>query len=258
VGRPKVRTPDGAESLADILGTQMDFLLPLFQAQDPNRDQLIADSGLSKAGFLQRAALEESLMLSRNFGGQRIREESRLRQLAIDANPLAKASQEASLESIGRRRDLSNQLLDQAEGGLEDLDGDGLPDDIQRNIEETSRASLAARGISESGAGGVLESLNLIGGREGLRQNRLMQAGAILSGAAPANTPGLGFAQPANAGLINQQSFFPGANALTGFAGTAFGAGAQNAGLEAQLGLQQQQMFMQAGASAGTAIAGGF
>ena len=267
-GASRDRQPDADATLKGILGLQEEFLLPHSMVTSPEIEKLrragkfrqagrlqdrliddrVAESGLSKAGFLAQGQMEEQLNLSNLFGSQIIREQARLRDEAINADPLARAARDSALESLQNQQRLSSQLFESAGSGLADLDNDGLPDDIQRNIEQSTRSALAARGLSESGAGGTLEALALIGGREGLRNQRLAQAQSILSGGQITSRPGLAFANPNTGGQLSPTSFFPGSGQLTAFGGGAFGGQMQAAMASAAM---QNENLQGAGAGIG-------
>lgn len=264
MGRTKVNSPDAARDLLGMLGVQEDFLVPLNLGEgDPQvqrlraagkhkrADQLaqsivdtkIRESGLSRGGFLAQSQMEEQLGLTEQFGSRLLQEQARLRNEAIEADPLARMARDNALAAMEDQRSLQADLFDQASGGLEDLDNDGLPDDIARNAESAARQSLAARGITESGSGAIVEAMSMVGARERLRSNRLSQASAILSGSPVSSGPGLMLAQPQSSGVITGMGFNPNANTLTGLAGTALGVQGNLTGMQSQFRFAENQQI---------------
>ncbi len=240
--------PSAQGSLIDAFQGQQEMFLPFnmvrtgaiggdpgdgsrFSADRMTREA-IAASGLSRAGFLQQQMLGETLGLTEEFAPRFINLQSSLRQQAIQADPLSRGLQEFALENLSDRKELTGNLFDAAGAGIEGLESGGLPSDIQRNIEQSTRQALAARGMSESGLGGTLEALNLVGGTEALRSRRLTQAQQILAGGGAASSPGLAFASPAFQGMFGPQS--GATNAAAGMVPGLMQAQFQTMGLNAQ------------------------
>lgn len=186
--------------------------------------QEILQSGL--ANELIQDVLGQELETLGKFGPQFIRQEARLREQAIESDPVLREQRAAALDALGIAR-----------SQLEDLEGGGLPADVERSILERTRTAFAARGLEASPVGATGEAVRLLGGEEAIRNQRLNSALGILSGggfgtAAPPRVPGLGF---------GPSRFLPGQE-LTGQLG---GQAAASRQLHESLGQQGFQNRMQ-------------
>jgi hypothetical protein len=196
--------------------------------------QEIMGSGM--AGDLIRDVMGQELDLLQSLGPEFIREQSRLRDLAFESDPVMREQRLAALDALGVAR-----------GQLADLEAGGLPADLERSILERTRTSQAARGIHGSPVGATAEAVRLLGGEEQLRSQRLGQAMGILSGG------GFGTAAPAPGMGPGPTRFLPGGDLMPGLQQNVMASRQQH---EAQLQQGFQNRFNMWQQGIGTAISG--
>lgn len=177
---------------------------------------------IASLGNLTRLGLQQDLLTSQQYGSQFADERRRL----MNEDPL-----------IRRLRGI-------AISGLKDVQGGGLPGDIQKSILDRVRTSQAARGFEDSPGSIAAEAAALTGGAEAFRQTRLNQAlavgnqyaapGQMLSGGIPSvsqmfnlqqNTLGLQNQQAQGDYNARMQNVQLGGQALGTIAGGLFGGG---------------------------------
>lgn len=150
----------------------------------------------TRADRLLGSIFQSTLDMTNRFAPQFQDLQANLLKGQLERDPLAKGLYDLSLQGIAGQKDVLGRVGSIVSGDLASIEAGQIPESLRRNMLESIRASGSSRGLLESPVAALQEVSSEAGLFEAVRQNRLANASAFLSGAAGAAAPGLGFVQP--------------------------------------------------------------